>query len=89
VYAGAWAIIHSITQAQLLAAAGDRDLTDAVAAAFRQAPHVFFLGGIALMLAIQFLSLGILAMQNKSYFDEMFFLTSAVYRELRDRERGI
>jgi glycosyltransferase involved in cell wall biosynthesis len=88
-YAGGWAIIHSATQAQLLAATGDHDLTDAVAAAFRQAPHVFFLGGIALMLAIQFLSLGILAMQNKSYFDEMFFLTSAVYRELRDRERGM
>jgi glycosyltransferase involved in cell wall biosynthesis len=89
-YAGTWAVIHTFANAQTLALVGDRDLTDAVAAAFRQAPHVFFLGGIALMLAMQFLSLGILAMQSKSYFDELFFLTSAVYRELRDhdRERG-
>lgn len=86
-YAGTWAGIHTYADARTLALAGDHDLTDAVALAFRQAPHVFFLGGIALMLAIQFLSLGILAMQSKSYFDEMFFLTSAVYRELRDRDR--
>jgi glycosyltransferase involved in cell wall biosynthesis len=90
-YAGTWAVIHSYTNAQALALAGDHDITDAVAAAFRQAPHVFFLGGMALMLAVQFLSLGILAMQSKSYFDELFYLTSAVYRELRnhDDERGI
>jgi glycosyltransferase involved in cell wall biosynthesis len=89
-YACTWAVIHTFANAQTLALAGDHDLTDAVAAAFRQAPHVFFLGGIALMLSMQFLSLGILAMQSKSYFDELFFLTSAVYRELRghDRERG-
>jgi cation transport ATPase len=86
-YAGAWVGIHTYTNAQALALGGDHDITDAVAAAFRQAPHVFFLGGIALMLALQFLSLGILAMQSKSYFDELFFLTSAVYKELR-HERG-
>jgi len=86
-YAGTWVGIHTYTNAQALALAGDHDITDAVAAAFRQAPHVFFLGGIALMLALQFLSLGILAMQSKSYFDELFFLTSAVYKELR-HERG-
>jgi glycosyltransferase involved in cell wall biosynthesis len=89
VYAGTWAVIHSYANAQALALAGDHDITDAVAAAFRQAPHVFFLGGIALILAMQFLSLGILAMQSKSYFDELFFLTSAVYKELRNRERGM
>lgn len=87
-YAGTWMAIHTYTNAQTLALAGDHDITDAVAAAFRQAPHVFFLGGIALMLALQFLSLGILAMQSKSYFDELFFLTSAVYKELR-HERGM
>jgi len=87
-YAGTWASIHTYTNYEHLAALGDRDVTSAVAAAFRQAPHVFFLGGIALMLALQFLSLGILAMQSKSYFDEIFYLTSAVYKELREHERG-
>jgi glycosyltransferase involved in cell wall biosynthesis len=87
-YAGTWAAIHTAEQYRLLAAAGDRDVTDAVAAAFRQVPHVFFLGGIALVAAMQFLSLGILALQSKSYFDEMYFLNTAIYRELHRRERG-
>ena len=87
-YAGTWAGIHTYTNYQHLVTLGDHDMTNAVAAAFRQAPHVFFLGGIALMLALQFLSLGILAMQSKSYFDEIFYLTTAVYKELRQHERG-
>jgi len=86
-YAGAWAGIHTYSNYQHLAGLGDHDVTDAVAAAFRQAPHVFFLGGIALMLSLQFLSLGVLAVQSKSYFDEIFFLTAAVYKELRADER--
>ena len=87
-YAGTWATLHTYTNYVHLAGLGDRDVTDAVAAAFRQAPHVFFLGGIALMLSLQFLSLGILALQSKSYFDEIFYLTTAVYKELRQHEGG-
>jgi hypothetical protein len=42
---------------------------------------------LALMLAIQLISLGILALQSKSYFEEIFHLASAIYRSRReDRE---
>jgi len=33
------------------------------------------------MLAIQLVSLGILALQSKSYFEEMFHLGSSIYRQ--------
>ena len=33
------------------------------------------------MLAIQLIGLGVLAMQNKKYFEEIFYLVSVVYRQ--------
>ncbi|HEV8725023.1 MAG TPA: glycosyltransferase family 2 protein [Candidatus Binatia bacterium] len=52
----------------------------AVAAAYQVAPHTFIVGGMTLMLAIQLISLGILALQNKSYFEEIFHLGASVYK---------
>ena len=40
----------------------------AVATAFARFPHTFVVGGLSLMLGIQLMGLGILAMQNKKYF---------------------
>lgn len=42
------------------------------------------------MLGIQLVSLGILALQSKNYFEEVFHLASAIYRsnnEARERTR--
>jgi hypothetical protein len=39
------------------------------------------------MLAIQLMSLGILALQSKSYFEEIFHLGSTIYR-VREEGRG-
>jgi glycosyltransferase involved in cell wall biosynthesis len=81
-YADTWAIIHCVSNYQKLALT-ERfpDLTVAVANAFQQAPHTFILGGMLLMLSIQLFSLGILAVQSKSYFEEIFYLASAIYRQ--------
>jgi glycosyltransferase involved in cell wall biosynthesis len=79
-YAGGWAAIHSWTNyAALAKLAPVTDPTVAVAAAFQQAPHTFVLGGIFLMLSIQLFSLGILSMQSKRYFEEIFQLGTAIY----------
>lgn len=59
----------------------------ALAAAFTQFPHTFLIGGIASLLAIQLISLGVLSLQNKSYFEELYSLASAIYRLSLDRER--
>lgn len=86
IYANAWTIIHVFEHYQILSRAGDFDVTDAVAAAFRQTPHTFIIGGMTLMLAIQLLSLGILSLQSKHYFEETFYLGTTLYKEVRRSE---
>ena len=84
-YANAWAIIHCFSSyRQLTLTQRFPDPTIAVANAFQEAPHTFILGGIFLMLSIQLFSLGILAVQSKSYFEEIFYLASAIYRQGSD-----
>jgi glycosyltransferase involved in cell wall biosynthesis len=53
----------------------------AVAVAFDVSPHSFVVGGVGLLVAIQLISLGIISMQNKRYFEELFHLGTSVYRE--------
>lgn len=59
----------------------------AVAAAYEQAPHTFTVGLMSLMVAIQLLSLGILALQSQRYFEQMFHLGTTIYRSSK-AERG-
>lgn len=85
-YANIWVIIRCFTQYERLAQfTRFPDPSDAVAAAFYQGPHTFVIGGITLILAIQLMSLGILAMQNKSYFEESFYLGSSIYRLTKEK----
>ncbi len=81
-YANGWVLIHCWSNYQLLLQSNPYpDPTVAVAEAFQQAPHAFVIGGMSLMLSIQLFSLGILAVQSKSYFEEIFYLASAIYRQ--------
>ena len=58
----------------------DGDHAVVVRLAFQQSPHSFLVGSILLMVGVQFLSLGILALQNKRYFEELFHLGSTMYK---------
>ena len=81
-----WTIIHVVTyykKLTLLDMSFDHRLSEAFSAAFSQFPHTFILGGIALMVAIQLISLGLLALQKKRYFEELFHLGSSIYRDTR------
>jgi glycosyltransferase involved in cell wall biosynthesis len=81
-YANTWVLIHCWSNYQFLLQSNPYpDPTVAVAQAFQQAPHAFVIGGMSLMLSIQLFSLGILAVQSKSYFEEIFYLASAIYRQ--------
>jgi glycosyltransferase involved in cell wall biosynthesis len=85
-YSNAWVIIHCWTYYQQYAQSGlgaSTTLSGAVAAAFQQSPHTFVIGGMTLMLAIQLFSLGILSMQSKRYFEEIFYLGTTINRSLR------
>lgn len=54
----------------------------AIGAAYQANPHTFVVGGVSLLLAIQLLSLGILALQNKKYFEDMFHLGASMNQAL-------
>lgn len=59
--------------------------SDAVAAAFKQSPHSFIIGGFCIIVAIQMLSIGILSLQKKRYFEELFHLQSMIYKFLQEK----
>ena len=89
-YPFAWVFIHTVNHFRNLPSsigALDSRLSGAVALAFEQSPHAFLVGGITLMLAIQLISLGILALQNKRYFEELFHLGSPVHKNSKNNEQ--
>jgi archaellum component FlaF (FlaF/FlaG flagellin family) len=62
-----------------------------VAEAFTQSPHSFLVGGFAIMFSFQLISLGILALQSKRYFEEIFHLGTTIYkhnRSAKDEEQS-
>lgn len=73
-----WATYHSFR----FWASPDIDaFSDGVLSAFELSPHSFVVGGISLIVGIQLISLGVLSVQNKRYFEEMFHLGTAGLRE--------
>jgi glycosyltransferase involved in cell wall biosynthesis len=62
-------------------------ITIAIQNSYEAAPYSFVVGGIALMIAFQLISLGIIAMQSERYFKELFHFNTTLYRHLRDQDR--
>jgi glycosyltransferase involved in cell wall biosynthesis len=58
-------------------------ITNAIRFAYDAAPYSFVVGGIALIIAIQLLSLGTLALQSERYFKELFHFNTTLYRHLK------
>jgi glycosyltransferase involved in cell wall biosynthesis len=86
VYTNAWMLIHFYDHYQALAQY-DWFFTRASVAvghAYQEFPHTFIVGGLSAMLAIQLISLGVLSLQSKQYFEEMFHLASAMYQYMRE-----
>lgn len=84
-----WAMVHSIRYYGQLAhttQSFDYRLSDAIGAAFTQSPHAFVVGGFCLIVGIQLFSFGMLALQKKRYFDELFYL--GCMNHMRDWEIG-
>ncbi|MDD8026481.1 MAG: glycosyltransferase family 2 protein [Acidobacteriota bacterium] len=77
-----WTFLHTL-QAYGSATPGasfDFRLSEAIGAAFKLAPHAFIVGGISLLVAVQLISLGLLALQKKRYFVELFTLGTLILR---------
>jgi glycosyltransferase involved in cell wall biosynthesis len=89
-YPLSYALIHTVRFYNQLANLGltfGHRLSGAIAESFRISPHSFIVGGIALMVAIQLVSLGFLALQKKRYFDELFYLGTNLYKINRTNEK--
>jgi glycosyltransferase involved in cell wall biosynthesis len=91
-YPISWAFFHTFNQYHRLSFSApterlDYVFSDAVSAAFQQSPHSFLVGGFTLMLSIQLISLGVLALQSKRYFEEVFHLGTSIYKCNREIER--
>ena len=88
-YVNTWMLIHFLEQYQSLSQHTwfFSRASAAVGAAYTESPHTFIVGLLSLMLAIQLLSLGILALQSKSYFEEIFHLGVSIYRSVREEAK--
>jgi len=78
-----WVFIHTVNHYEKVSSSlvgFDARFSAAVGAAFQQSPHSFFVGSISLVLAIQLISLGILALQNKRYFEDLFHISTTLHR---------
>jgi hypothetical protein len=81
-----WIIINIFTiypEISVVSNYFDDKLSEAISIAFKTRPHAFFVGAGVLLIAIQFLSLGFLSLQNKRYFDESFNLNTKLLREIQ------
>jgi hypothetical protein len=75
-----WMFVHFFDAWQAIGPIeGDR-VSAAIARAYREFPHTFIVGLLSLMLAVQLIGLGILALQAKNYFEEVFHLGSGAGR---------
>lgn len=87
-YTLGWIVYHVINNfVHLSTGALDAKITIAIKMAYDAAPYSFIVGGIALMIAFQLLSLGTIALQNERYFNELFHFDTTLFRELKqDRQ---
>jgi len=77
-----WILINTFTiypEAMATSTYFDDQFSNAVAMVFKERPHAFMVGGITLLAALQLLSLGILSLQNKRYFEELFHFSTRIY----------
>ena len=80
-----WMVTHFIEAYNALGPVSGR-ASIAVANAYQQFPHTFIVGLLSLMLAIQLISLGVLAVQSKSYYEEVFFLGTRIKESIDRRD---
>jgi len=89
-YVNTWMFIHffeAYFYTGLKVAEGSDRVTAAISAAYSLYPYTFIVGLLSLMLALQLIGLGMMALQNKKYFEEVFHLASGILRESREGRR--
>lgn len=85
-YVNFWMVVHFLEAVRELQNVGvDYSFSNAFANAYSQFPHTFIIGFLSAMLAIQLIGLGLIALQSKQYFEDLFHLGSTRPQDLRQR----
>ena len=85
-----WTLLNSIRYYQSMAVNNstlDFRLSDAIGMAFKESPHAFVVGGFALIVGIQLFNMGLMALQNKRYFEELFHISTNIYKCSSERQQ--
>ena len=79
-----WIFVHTFQTMAVLEPSElyNTAFSQAVADVFNQRPHAFFVGGISLIVALQFLGISFLSLQSKRYFDELFHISTTLNRRI-------
>lgn len=81
-YALGWAGYHFVTFLPDQTGSLDAIISGAAAAVFQHSPHSIVIGGIALVLSFQLMSISIISAQNKRYFEEVWYQGDLIARRL-------
>lgn len=87
-----WILINTMTiYPDITAANGyfDDRLSAAIAQVFKARPQAFLIGGGTFIVALQFLSIGFLSLQNKRYFEETFHINTTLYKHIQKLEKDV
>lgn len=84
-WVNAWMFVHFFDAYRDLGQSqADVTMSQAVGLAYQRFPHTFVIGLLSAMLAAQLIGLGILALQSKRYFEELFHIASARFQSLKE-----
>ena len=78
-----WTLINTLDNLDDLAGQGlslGYRLSEAIGMVFHDRPHAFVVGGFALIVGIQLFNLGLMALQSKRYFEELFHFNTRIYK---------
>ncbi len=68
---------------------GNNSFSQSLSIQFKQNPQSFLVGGITFVIAIQFLSVGFMSLQNKRYFEELFHLGTTLKKQTSNGTSGV
>jgi hypothetical protein len=79
-----WSAIHVVEEFLILDGNLEFRISQAFANAYTAFPHGFIVGGLALVMATQLISLGLASAQAKRYFEELFHLGTTIHQRSLD-----
>ena len=83
-YSTFWMLAHYIESVLTLRSMSAADIeTGAFSMAFSKYPHTYVVGLVAIMLTIQLIGLGVLALQNKRNFEELYHISATRFHALK------